>query len=361
MTGTFSMIRRNAVGSGGIELARTILRQEALAIECLVDRLGTSFVQAVELVATCHGHVVVSGLGKAGLVGQKISATLASTGTPSYFLHPAEALHGDLGRIRRNDVVLALSHSGETSEVLRVVRQVAELQVSVIAMSGRPASRLAQVSTVLLDIGDAPEAGALQLAPSSSTTAMMALGDALALVASDQRGFTADDFARNHPGGSLGLQLSRVEQIMRPRSQCRVADMSRTVRDVLVDVGRPGRRSGAIMLVDEHDKLRGIFTDSDLVRLFEGHHESSLDASIAEVMTNDPKRVTAGLAFRDALQILKQHRISELPVVDPEQRPLGLIDITDIVHWLPGEFEQGTIPAGAGITLPLPRRLGVAS
>ena len=236
-----------------------------------------------------------------------------------------------------------------------------ELSVPIIAMSGRPTSRLAQCATVFLDIGDVPEAGVLQLAPTSSTTAMIALGDALALVASDQRGFTADDFARNHPGGSLGLQLSPVEQIMRPRSQCRVAEMSRTVRDVLIDVGRPGRRSGAILLVDDQDALRGIFTDSDLARLFEGRHESSLDAPIAEVMTKDPKQVPAGLAFRDALHILRQHRISELPVVDTRQRPLGLIDVTDVIHWLPGELGQVATAEEANSTLPPRRRLGVAS
>jgi arabinose-5-phosphate isomerase len=281
--------------------------------------------------------VIVSGMGKAGLIGQKIMATLASTGTPSHCLHPAEAVHGDLGRVRRNDVLLILSQSGETEEILRLLPSLAEFGVPVVAITGRAASTLGRAAAVTIEIGQMEEACSLGLAPSTSTTAMLAVGDALALVVSQMRRFSREDFARFHPAGSLGSQLSKVEQEMRPLDQCRVSDETRTVREVLVGSSLPGRRTGATMLVDLEGKLSGIFTDSDLARLFENRRDSDLDQPIRHVMTKKPLRVETGSMMLDAVAIMAGRKISELPVVDADGRPVGLIDITDVVALLPKE------------------------
>lgn len=316
-----------------LRLGRDILQAEAQALTDVAGRLGSDFLAAVELLLACHGHVVVTGMGKAGLVGQKIAATLASTGTRSMFLHPAEAVHGDLGRIGRDDVILVLSQSGETEETLRILPAVAELPL--IAITARPESTLARRARVTLDLGPLREACPLGLAPSTSTTAMMALGDALALVTSRMRGFAPDDFARFHPGGSLGRRLAKVEDVMRPIDQCRVACDGKSVRAVFVDLQRPGRRTGAIMLVAETGRLSGLFTDSDLARLFERRSDAALDGPIRDVMTATPTTVHAGTSLSEAVQLLAQRRISELPVVDDAGHPLGLLDITDLLSLLP--------------------------
>jgi arabinose-5-phosphate isomerase len=327
--------------------ARAILHEESSAIDSLARELDGAFEAAVKLIASCSGHIAVTGVGKAGLVGRKISATLASTGSPSYFLHPVEALHGDLGRVRQGDVLLALSHSGETSEVVEVVRHVSRLHVPVLAISGCPNSRLARMASVVLKSGTHPEAGSLRLAPTTSTIAMLALGDALALIVGEQRGFTAEQFARYHPGGSLGLQLAPVEELMRPLELCRVAAVTNTTREVLTQTKRSGRRSGAVLLVDASNRLQGIFTDSDLARLFEQCREAAaLDRPIALVMTINPRYVRAGSKFQEALQILREQKISELPVVDEDRHPVGLIDITDVVGWLPVDAEERDGDAG---------------
>jgi arabinose-5-phosphate isomerase len=276
-------------------------------------------------------------MGKAGLVGQKIMATLASTGTRAHCLHPAEAVHGDLGRVHRDDVVLMLSQSGETEEVVRLLPMLAEAKVPIIAITARSDSTLGRAATVVLELGPLEEAGSLGLAPSTSTTAMLALGDALALVASHMQGFRREDFARFHPGGSLGQRLSRVEQLMRSLESCRVADERKTVREVLVKASLPGRRTGALMLVDAEGKLSGIFTDSDLAKLFEQRRDPQLDIPISRVMTAGPLSVRLGTLVTDAVDAMAGRKISELPVVDADGRPAGLIDITDVVGLLPKE------------------------
>ncbi len=295
-------------------------------------------VRAVELLLACRGSVIVTGMGKAGLVGQKIMATLASTGTPSHWLHPAEAVHGDLGRIRPQDVVLALSQSGETEEVLRLLPSLAELGVPIVAITARADSSLGRAAAVTLALGTVEEAGTLRLAPSASTTAMLALGDALALVTSRLRNFGHEDFARFHPGGSLGRRLSKAEHHMRPLQQCRVAPDDKPVREVLATTSRPGRRTGAIMLVDGSGRLSGIFTDSDLARLFEQRREGQLDAPIRAVMTAGPLTVAVGTRMTEAVALMARRKISELPVVDADGRPLGLIDVTDVVGLFPEHF-----------------------
>jgi arabinose-5-phosphate isomerase len=318
-----------------LRLAREILRSEAAALEALAAGLDRAFCEALELIIACRGSVIVSGMGKAGLIGQKIAATLASTGTRSHFLHPAEAVHGDLGRLADDDVLLVLSYSGNTEEIVRLLPAIERLGVPLIALTGRVDSPLARAATVTLPLGVVREACPLGLAPSTSTTAMLALGDALALVASRLKGFSADDFARFHPGGSLGLKLANVEQVMRPVAECRMAPVEQSVREALVHESRPGRRTGAIMVVDDAGRLAGIFTDSDLARLLEGKRDRAIDGPIAAVMTASPTTVTVGTRLAVACEILADRKISELPVVDNDHRPLGLIDITDLVGAMP--------------------------
>lgn len=318
-----------------IRYAREILNMEARAIDQVATRLDSDFHRACEYLEHCLGSVVVTGMGKAGLIGQKISATLASTGTRSIFLHPAEAVHGDLGRVRGDDVVLALSHSGETEELLRLLPTLEELSVPVVAVTTSSSSRLGRAARVVLEMGPLREACSLGLAPSTSTTAMLALGDALALVTSRLRAFGRRDFARLHPAGNLGRQLSRVEAWMRPLQECRVAVETETVREVFSSSRRPGRRSGAVLLVDESERLSGIFTDSDLARLFESRRDASLDGPIREVMTAPPCSVSAGAMLADALAILAERKISELPVVTASMQPMGMIDVTDVVGMIP--------------------------
>ncbi|MHB0957715.1 MAG: KpsF/GutQ family sugar-phosphate isomerase [Pirellulaceae bacterium] len=314
-----------------LRMGREIIRAEARALRALAARLDDLFCQAVEMVLACRGNLIVTGMGKAGLIGQKIAATLASTGTSAHFLHPGEAVHGDLGRIHPLDNVLALSMSGETHEVTRLIPCLTTMAIPLLAITGHPGSALGRAARVTLDLGPLREAGALGLAPSTSTTAMLALGDALALVVSRCRQFNAGDFARFHPGGSLGRKLAKVEEVMRPLNECRVAEQSRSVREVLVRVSRPGRRTGAIMLVDADLGLQGLFTDSDLARILEQNQDNALDLPIQQVMTRQPATVRVGTLLTEAIELLATRKISELPVVDAQGKPVGLIDITDVV------------------------------
>ncbi|HEY2881430.1 MAG TPA: KpsF/GutQ family sugar-phosphate isomerase [Pirellulales bacterium] len=318
-----------------LRYARQIITMEARALEAVADRLNEAFCRAVEAVYRCAGSVIVSGMGKAGLVGQKIAATLASTGSRSHFLHPAEAIHGDLGRIHRDDVLLMLSQSGETEEVVRLLPSIEQIGTPLVAITGRATSKLGRAAGIVIDLGPLQEACSLGLAPSTSTTAMLAVGDALALVASRMRGFSRDDFARFHPGGSLGRQLARVDDYMRRLPDCRLAPSSRVLREVLIEARMPARRTGAIMVVDQHGRLQGVFTDSDLARLFESRRDGLLDAPIRNVMTVEPTAVPEGSMMNDAVTIMAERRISELPVIDTNGRPVGLLDITDIVALYP--------------------------
>lgn len=321
------------------DYARHILRKEAAGLLSLANRLSADvWREAVRLVRECRGRVVVAGMGKAGIVGRKISATLASTGTPSHFLHPAEAIHGDLGCLVGGDVMLVLSFSGETEEVTRILPSLQQAGVALIAITGAPRSRLGEAAQVVIDLGPLEEACDWGLAPSTSTTAMLAIGDALALTVSHQRGFQPQDFVRYHPGGSLGRKLTRVEEVMRPLADCRVAVEHATLRQVL-EQSRPGRRTGAIMLTGQDGKLSGIFTDSDLARLVAHSQDQQFDQPIHRVMTRDPKLVSLGEGLEVALGILEEFRISELPVVDQDRFPRGIIDVTDLL--------------GRGVALPM--------
>lgn len=318
-----------------IRYGREVVTLEARALEQLVERIDASFHAAVDTIRDCRGSVILTGIGKAGLIAQKLTATFASTGARAHYLHPAEAFHGDLGRLHADDVVLALSQSGETAEVLQLLPALRSLGVRLIAMTASAESTLGRAASIVLTLGRLEEACSLGLAPSTSTTAMLALGDALALVVSRLRGFTAEDFARFHPGGALGLKLSAVDDHMRPIEQCRLARANQTVREVVLCSTRPGRRSGAIMLVDDAGRLAGLFTDSDLARLIERRHEASLDQPVHTVMAKAPTSVTTGARMTAAIDILSERKFSELPVVDRLGRPIGMIDVTDVVALLP--------------------------
>ncbi len=321
-----------------VRQGREILRIEGQTLLNVANHLGEDFGRAIDLLSNCRGGVILIGMGKAGLVGQKIAATLASTGTRAHFVHPSEAMHGDLGRLHRDDIVLALSYSGETEEVTRMIPSLRTIGATLIGITGNPQSTLGRNCRVVLDLGSIREACPLGLAPSASTTAMLALGDAIALVLSRKRHFSADDFARLHPGGALGRRLAKVEDVMRPLAECRLAEETHSLREILVAQSRPGRRTGAIMVVDRQGKLSGIFTDSDLARLLESRRESAIDGPVSNVMTRSPRAVTVGSRLSSACDMLAQRKISELPVVDGEGRPVGLVDITDIVS-IPTEEE----------------------
>ena len=314
-----------------LQKARQIIRDEAEALQKTADRLNGTFCDAVRLIEKCCGCLIVTGVGKAGLIGQKIVATLGSTGTRSWFLHPTEAVHGDLGCVHDDDVVLAISNSGRSEEVLRLLPVLADRRIPVIALTRDSQNVLARAAAVTICIGRHEEAGDLGLAPTTSTAAMLAVGDALALTLSQARGFTAEDFARCHPAGSLGRQLQSVCDVMRTGDALRVARADHSVRSVLVEQQRPGRRTGAILLVDATGRLQGIFTDSDLVRLFEQHRESQLDRPVSEVMTRQPCTISHRALLPQALEILSARKLSELPVVDDGGRPVGIIDVTDVI------------------------------
>jgi arabinose-5-phosphate isomerase len=308
-----------------------VLRLEAAAIELLSARLDDDFCRAVDLFFHCRGSVIIGGVGKAGLIAQKVAASFASTGTRSHFVHPAEAMHGDLGKIGPTDCLLLLSYSGETEEILRLIPPVLEMRIPLVAMTSQRTSSLARHANITLELGHLAEACNLKLAPSTTTTAMLALGDALAIVLSQMREFTPRDFVRYHPGGSLGRQLTSIAGIMRPLEECRVAASDLSVREVFVALSRPGRRTGAIMLVNSQGQLEGIFTDSDLARLLESGREAAMNGPIREVMTAHPLAIRGGASLQEAWQLLSGKKISELPVLDAAGCPLGLIDITDML------------------------------
>ena len=324
----------------GLAFAREVLRIEAQAVERVRDQLGLSIARAADLILRCPGSVIVTGMGKAGLVGQKLAATLASTGTRAFPLHPAEAVHGDLGRIRADDVVLALSLSGETDEVLRLIPALRRLGACLVAITERTSSTLGRAADLCVPLGPIEEACPLGLAPSASTTALMAVGDALALLVSKMRDFRAEDFALYHPAGSLGRKLLRVEDVMRTGGKIRRARADETVRAVFIRLAGPRRRSGAVLIEDEAGRLLGIFTDSDLARLFEKRREADLDRPIGEVMTADPIQIPVGATLAEAVETLKARKISELPVVDRGGYLVGLIDVTDLIALVPADFEE---------------------
>jgi arabinose-5-phosphate isomerase len=312
-----------------IARAAEVIRAEARTIAGLEALLGPSFERAVDLVLACQGMVVVTGMGKAGLIGAKVSATLASTGTPSLALHPAEAVHGDLGRIRAKDVLLLLSNSGETAEIKALIGPARRLGAALIAITGRMDSTLAREADCVLDIGRAEEACPLGLAPTASTAALLALGDALAMVVQQERGFSREDYALFHPGGSLGRSLMRVAEVMRRGDQMPLVQSGVSLREALVISSRTPGRPGCAVIVDRAGRVTGIFTDGDLRRVLQGGGAPPLDAPIDEVMARNPKHARPEMLVDEAVRILRTHRIDQLPVLDEAGKPVGLIDIQD--------------------------------
>jgi arabinose-5-phosphate isomerase len=315
------------------QFARKVLELEAAAVRSLTRWIGEDFQHAVDLVLRCPGAVLVTGIGKAGHIARKLSATFSSTGTPSHFLSPADAVHGDLGSIRRGDVVMLLSASGESDEILRLLSIVKKLDHPVISITASKGNSLGRFSDAVLQLGKIEEACPLGLAPSASTTAMLALGDALALSVMKLRNFTAEDFALFHPAGQLGRKLIKVKEAMtfRTGENLALASDRLTVGQVLHEVSAIKRRSGAVVLVDERGLLSGIFTDGDFRRLVTQDEGAALKRPVSEVMTRNPKRVHAEQLASEAMAIMRPLRIDELPVVDQDGRPVGLIDVQDLV------------------------------
>jgi arabinose-5-phosphate isomerase len=313
------------------QFAQQVLDAEASAIRQL--SLGEGLDKAVRLILDCPASVLTCGIGKAGHVARKLSASFSSTGTPSHFLNPAEAVHGDLGSVRRGDVVVILSYSGESDEIVRVLSVLKKLGNSVIAITATSGSNLGRFSDVVLELGKIEEACPLGLAPSASTTAMMALGDALCLTVMKSRKFTTDDFALYHPAGQLGRKLIKVREAMgfKKGENLPVASDQLTVGQVLHEVSSIKRRSGAVILVDEQGRVSGIFSDGDLRRLITDDDGTSLRRPVRDVMTRNPKRIHGDKLASEAIAIMRPFRIDELPVVDDEERPIGLIDIQDLV------------------------------
>ena len=309
-----------------------VVRHEAKAIAGLEARMGERFDRAVDELLACRGLVVVTGMGKAGLVGAKISATLASTGTPSIALHPAEALHGDLGRIRPEDLVLALSNSGETAEIKALVPGVRRIGARLVAITESAGSTLGTQADCVLELGPVPEACPLGLAPTASTSAMLALGDALAMVVLEERGFSREDYARFHPAGSLGRRLMKVEEIMRKGDELPLApedaDLERVIEVMTKTPGRPG----AAVLVDAEGRLAGIFTDGDLRRLLTRTDSLSRRVPIRDHMGRNPRSVRPDQLVEEAKQLLQSDPpVDQLVVLDEARKPVGLLDIQDVL------------------------------
>lgn len=324
-----------------LEFARAVLDEQAAAIASMAAVLGPGFERAVDLIVSCAGRdgsVIVSGLGKSGLIGAKISATLASLGIPSHAVHPAEATHGDLGRFRSRDILIALSKSGETDEVVNLAAILRQDGVKIVSITGggtepgAQATSLDRLADVALHIGVGDEAGGSP-APSSSTTCTLALGDALALAAARRRRFTDADFAKRHPGGSLGGMLRPVVDVIRFRAGANLPLVpdSMTVSQALTEANRQSaRRPGALLLIDGAGTLSGIFTDGDLRRLVV-HHPESLEEPIASVMTRSPRTLRDDALVRDAVTLFREHRQDEIPIVDPQGMPVGLLDVQDLI------------------------------
>ncbi len=312
--------------ASSLEFGREVLRLEAEVVAAQRELLDGRFEEAVELVLACAGHVVTTGMGKSGIVAQKISATLASTGTPSFFLHPAEAIHGDLGRVGPRDLVLALSRSGDTEELRRLLGPVKRIGAPLVAMTSRAESDLARHADCLLLLAQAPEACPIGLAPTTSTTAQLALGDALAMAVAKRRNFTREEFALYHPGGALGRSLLRVAELMLRPDEWPPTRTGTSTREALVQGGGLGRRPGALVVVDDAGSVVGILTDGD-VRRHVLRDPGFLDRPIEASMTANPRTVRPDQLAAEAWRTMKRFAFDEMPVTDAEGRFVGLLDV----------------------------------
>jgi len=311
-------------------LAARVLRMEAEGILALVPRLDARFDRAVELLHGCRGRAIVCGMGKSGLIGRKIAATLASTGTPAYFLHPGEAVHGDLGMVARDDVILAVSNSGETSEMLAILEHLKRLGTAIVLLTGNPRSTLARQSDVVVDVSVAEEACPMNLAPTTSTTAVLAMGDALAMVLLDRRGLGPADYAALHPKGTLGWRaLFRVADLMHAGPAVPVVQADTMLKDVVVEM--TAKRLGMTTVVDSAGRLCGVVTDGDLRRLHL-RETSVLGLRARDCMTTEPKLIRAEELAAKALEVMESFAITSLIIVDADHRPTGIIHLHDILR-----------------------------
>lgn len=312
-----------------IARAREVLKIESEAIRSLIKRVDKNFEAAVDLICACKGRIVLTGMGKPGFIAQKISATLSSLGTPSLWLHPAEAIHGDLGRVTADDIIIVLSNSGQTDEILRLLPTIKKIGAKLISFCGRVESDLVKESNIFLDIGVKEEACPLGLAPTASTTAMLAMGDALAMAVAEKKGFKETDYAFYHPGGSLGRRLLlTVGEIMRTDEANPVVDSKMLIKDVLLKITQA--RAGCAVIVDEKGELTGIFTDGDLRRHLEIDTELTR-RPVGDVMTTNPVVVTQDKLAYEALRLMREKKIDEVPVVNSQSQPIGLLDVQDLL------------------------------
>ena len=310
-----------------LDLARKVLETEAAAILGLVDRLNGDFERAVQLLFECRGRVIVTGMGKSGIICRKIAATLSSTGTSAWFLHPAEAIHGDLGAIREEDVVIALSHSGETDELVRLLQSIRRIGARLIALTGDPQSTLAKAADVTLNCGIAEEACPLNLVPTASTTAALALGDALAMTLLVRKGFREEDFASLHPGGKLGRRLMQVEHVMHSGDAAPVVRTSAPMHDVFHEMSN--KRLGMTCIVDDAGRLVGIFTDGDLRRLMIKSPDV-LSLTAGDVMKTNPRTIRREMLAVEALKIMETHKITSVVVTSDDGMVDGVVHLHDL-------------------------------
>ncbi|MFA5625909.1 MAG: KpsF/GutQ family sugar-phosphate isomerase [Thiohalomonadaceae bacterium] len=314
-----------------LRLGRTVLEIEAAAVAALAERIDASFTRACHYMLACEGRIIVTGMGKSGHVGAKIAATLASTGSPAFFIHPGEASHGDLGMITAKDVVMALSNSGETAEILTILPLIKRLGVPLITLTGNPRSRLAQAAEANLDISVEKEACPLGLAPTASTTATLAMGDALSVALLEARGFTADDFAMSHPAGSLGRRLLlRVRDIMHQGENIPCVHKTATIREALLEMTRKGL--GMTSIVDDTGYVVGIFTDGDLRRLLDNGEVAIAKINVVDVMTQKCTTIHADKLAAEALRIMEERRINALPVTDEQNLLCGTLNMHDLLR-----------------------------
>jgi len=311
-----------------LETAKRVLRVESEAIASLIDRLDARFEKAVELLHACKGRVVVTGLGKSGLVGRKLAATFASTGTPALFLHTGEALHGDLGMVTATDVMLAISASGETAELIELLETVKRLGVPLLALTANPKSTLAHASNIVLDIAVKEEACSLNLAPTASTAAAMAMGDALAIALLERRGFNEQDFAALHPGGRLGNKLRRVESLMHQGENAPSVRPNTKMPEVIYEMSRKGL--GLAAVTDANGKLLGIITDGDLRRVMQKRQENVLALTAADCMTKNPVTLARTELAASALRLMEEKKITSLLITDPTGKLQGVLHIHDL-------------------------------
>jgi arabinose-5-phosphate isomerase len=311
-----------------LETAKRVLRIEAEALTELLQRLDASFERAVELLLACKGRVVVVGMGKSGLIGRKIAATLSSTGTPSVFLHPAEAVHGDLGMLMRDDVVLAVSYGGETEEIAALLETIKRLGLRMITLTGHPQSTIGLASDVTLDVSVKEEACSLNLAPTASTTASMAMGDALAVTLLDRRGFSPGDFAALHPGGRLGKKLLRVENLMHSGDAMPRVPFTAKMPDVIYEISKKGL--GMTTIVDGDGHLAGILTDGDLRRLMQKQGAATMDLVVGDCMNKTPQTLAPAELAGSALRVMEERHITSLVVTDAARKPLGVVHLHDL-------------------------------